>query len=139
MTRAWALLGASALPCFILKTLAIAALPPSSVFAFLLSASLARWLVLLVASQPSARPGGMGATFALGLNRSVFVAAAVVPLALIVVGGWRALIAAAFGHLVAFGLSRLARARVGGVTGDVLGLTVEVSELAILLVYAATL
>ena len=123
----------------LLKTLAIASLPPASIFVFPFSASLARWLILLVARQPSARTGGMGAAFALGLNRSVLLAAALVPLALVILGGWRALIAAAFAHLVAFGLSRLARARLGGVTGDVLGLTVELSELAILLLYAASL
>lgn len=123
----------------LLKTLAIAALPATCILVFPLSASLGRWLVLLVACQPSARAGGLGATFALGLNRMVLFTAALVPLVLVILGSWRALIAAVFAHLVALGLIRLAHGRLGGVTGDVMGLSVEVSELAVLLVYAASL
>jgi len=143
----------------ILKILALASLPPLSTFhlplsstflhplslalgpssCFLLAPSLARWLILLVARQPSARPGGLGADFALGLTPKVFILAALIPLALILLGGWRALIAAALAHLVAFVVIRLARARLGGITGDVLGLTVELSELAVLLAFAVNL
>lgn len=120
----------------ILKTLTVASLPSSSFIVLPFCAALARWLILLVASQPSARPDGMGADFALGLGRSTFIFAALIPLALIIVGGWRAVIAAALGHLVALIIIRLARARIGGVTGDVFGLTVELSELAVLLTFA---
>ncbi len=49
----------------------------------------------------------------------------------------RVLRAALFAHLVAFTVIALARARLGGVTGDVLGLTVELAELAVLLTFAA--
>jgi adenosylcobinamide-GDP ribazoletransferase len=130
--------GGSGLMLFlILKTLAVASLPVPSVIAFLLAPSLARWLILLVAQQPSARPGGMGASFTQGLNRSVYIGAAVVPIGLIAIGGWRAVIAALLAHLTAWGISRLARARLGGVTGDVLGLTAEASELVTLLAYGA--
>jgi adenosylcobinamide-GDP ribazoletransferase len=41
-------------------------------------------------------------------------------------------------HLVAWLIFRIAAARVGGLTGDVFGLTVELSELTVLLVYAAS-
>jgi adenosylcobinamide-GDP ribazoletransferase len=137
----------------ILKILAVASLPsssfiphPSSFSSFVLrlssfavSASLSRWLILLVAHQPSARPGGLGADFALGLTPKVFILAALIPLMLILLGGWRALIAAALAHLVAFIIIRFARARLGGITGDVLGLTVELTELTVLLTFAASL
>ena len=63
--------------------------------------------------------------------------AAVVPAILAVLGGWRGLAALAAALLVARVVMRVARARLGGVTGDVLGLTVELSELAVLLVFAA--
>ena len=112
----------------------------SSVFrpsSFVLSASLSRYLLLLVARQPSARPGGLGADFALGLTPKVFILAALIPLVLILFDGWRALVAAALAYLVAFVIIRLARARLGGVTGDVLGLTVELTELIILLTFIA--
>lgn len=124
----------------ILKALAVASLPHASRFTFhalLLAPALARWLILPVAAQPSARPGGMGADFALGLSRSTLIVAAVIPLVLAIVGGWRFVIAAALAHLAAFGIVRLARARLGGVTGDVFGLTVELAELTVLLTFAA--
>lgn len=133
--------GGAGLALFLcLKILAVASLPPSSSglpsFAFLLAPALARWLLLPAARQPSARPGGLGAEFAAGLTRPVLMLALAGPLALILLGGWRALAAAACGHVVAFGLARLARARLGGVTGDVLGLIVELAELTVLLAYA---
>ena len=103
---------------------------------FLFSPSLSRFLILLVARQPSARPGGLGADFALGLTPKVFILAALIPLVLILLGGWRALIAAALAHLVAFVIIRFARPRLGGITGDVLGLTVELTELTVLLTFA---
>jgi adenosylcobinamide-GDP ribazoletransferase len=104
---------------------------------FLLAAVTARWLILLAARAPSARPGGMGADFALGLRPSVLLLAALVPAVLAVLGGPRALLGLAAAHLVAFALLRFARARLGGITGDVLGMIVEVSELTILIAYAA--
>ena len=54
-------------------------------------------------------------------------------------GGPRALAAVAAAHIVAWLILQLARQRLGGVTGDILGLTVELSELVVLLVYAARL
>lgn len=38
---------------------------------------------------------------------------------------------------VAWGLLRLARAKIGGITGDILGATEQIAQLAVLLVYAA--
>jgi adenosylcobinamide-GDP ribazoletransferase len=106
---------------------------------FLLAASLGRWLALLAASQPMARPGGMGADMALGMTRRTYLLAAIVPLLLVLAAGWRGLAAALVGHLVAWGIFRLARARLGGVSGDVMGLTIEAAELATLLVFAAVI
>ncbi|MGH8632427.1 MAG: adenosylcobinamide-GDP ribazoletransferase, partial [Burkholderiales bacterium] len=118
------------------KVSTLAALTPSS-FLLPFAACLARWLILWVARVPAARPGGMGADFALGLASPVFVVAALLPMALVIIGGWRALGAAALAHLLASGIIRLARARLGGVTGDVFGLTVELAELTTLMTFAA--
>lgn len=131
--------GAALILHLLLKTFAIASLPVPSIVAFLLAPSIARWLILIVAAQPSARPGGLGEAFKQGLNRTVYVGAAIIPIVLIVLGGWRAIIAAIVVHGAAWGIIRLTRSRLGGVTGDVFGLTVEVSELIVLLVYAAAL
>jgi adenosylcobinamide-GDP ribazoletransferase len=131
--------GATLMMHLILKTFAVATLPAPSIMALLLAPALARWTLLIVAAQPAARAGGLGAAFAHGLNRKVYVGAVVVPISVILLGGWRAIAAALFAHLVTFGIIRAARSRLGGVTGDVFGLTVEVTELATLLVYAAVL
>src|SRR5574341_1405919 len=57
----------------IVKVVAVASLQRLETFAtafpvgeFVLAASLSRWLIVLVALQPQARPGGMGADFARG-------------------------------------------------------------------------
>ncbi|MBI5565734.1 MAG: adenosylcobinamide-GDP ribazoletransferase [Chloroflexi bacterium] len=131
--------GATLILHVLLKTFAIAALPVPSIIAFLLAPSIARWAILIIAVQPSARPGGMGEAFKQGLKGTVYLGAAVVPIVLIAPGSWRAIIAAALVHLVVWGIIRLTRSRLGGVTGDVFGLTVEVSELIVLLVFAAAL
>jgi adenosylcobinamide-GDP ribazoletransferase len=129
--------GATLILHLLLKTFAIASLPAPAIIAFLLAPAIARWAILIIAGQPSARPGGMGDAFKQGLNRRVYAGAAIVPIVLIALGGWRAVIAAALVHLEVWGIICLTRARLGGVTGDVFGLTVEVSELIVLLTFAA--
>ena len=100
---------------------------------FVSATVLARWVVLVVALQPQARSTGWATAFALGLKPRVVIVAAVIPLAIIALGGWRTLAAALVAHLVALVIVLLARTRLGGVTGDVLGLTVEVVELGVIL------
>ncbi len=133
--------GAISLVLFLLlKVFAVAALPqasPTGYLSLLLAPALARWLLLIVARQPSARPGGMGAAFSQGLTPGLIGVAAVLPAILAVLGGWQGLAAVVAAALVAGVIVLAARARLGGVTGDVLGLTVELSELAVLLVFAA--
>ena len=134
----------------ILKVLAVASLADSGTFlsnpyflvvSLTLATSISRWLIGLAAQQPLARPGGMGADFKQGLTSSVLTLAALVPLIWVMLslflGAWQMLAAIALAHLAVFGIIALARARLGGVTGDVFGLTVEISELVILLTLAA--
>ena len=56
------------------------------------------------------------------------------PLGLTVLCGWRGLAALLFACLCAIGIFQLARVRLGGVTGDILGFMVETVEIVILLV-----
>jgi adenosylcobinamide-GDP ribazoletransferase len=125
---------------FILKVLALtfATLdaPATHVLLMLFAPALARWLILPVALQPQARAGGLGADFASGLKPIILVLSALVPLALIIIGGPRFIIAALVACLSTGVIILIARSRLGGVTGDVFGLTVELAELAILLVFA---
>jgi adenosylcobinamide-GDP ribazoletransferase len=130
----------------ILKVLAVSALQETplesaplseSLFALLFAPALARWLILVVASQRPARANGMAADFSAGLTRVRIVAAAVVPCVLAGLGGKRAMIATALACVVTLSVIRLARKRIGGVTGDVYGFAGELSELCVLLVFAA--
>ena len=141
----------------ILKVLAVAGLPalalvampspgghpsawlPAPAVPLVVATVCARWLLLPMGRQPGARAGGLGADFALGLGPAAFIAAVTVLAIVTVLGGWRALLAVAVAHLVAWLILQVARRRLGGVTGDILGLTVELAELAVLLVYAARL
>jgi adenosylcobinamide-GDP ribazoletransferase len=139
----------------ILKVLAVGGLPAMALLSFqpntlqpvawlpfgplVVATVCARWLILPLGRQPGARPGGLGADFALGLQPAGMIAAGVVMAVVMVLGGLRALVAVAAAHAVAWLILGVARRRLGGVTGDILGLAVELSELTVVLVYSARL
>lgn len=121
-----------------LKYSALYTITPTSMFhVLLLAPTFSRWLVLLAATQPLARTEGMAADFASGLSGKSILAAAVIPFAFILWGGWNSLLAASIACLAAYSIILFTRNRIGGITGDVFGLIIEISELAILLTYAA--
>ncbi len=132
----------------LIKVGAISALAPAlgraAYLPLILVPVIARWLILLLARQPMARPGGLGAEFALGVTTRSYLLAAITPLivtaiCLLIGGGWRVLLALAVMHLAALGVITFARARLGGLTGDVLGLVVELGEISGLLACAVGL
>lgn len=133
--------GLSLILFVLLKVLAVAALPAGDwwvrALPLLLAPVAGRWLLLLAARQPNARPGGLGADFALGLRPAALWLAGAATLLLTLLGGARGLVALALAHFLALLIFRAARARLGGVTGDVFGLTVELTELTVLLTFAA--
>lgn len=134
-TGAFAVTGLTLL--LLIKTGAIASLT-APFPALLLTPVWARWLILPVARQKSASTGGMGADFAAGLTPFVLAAALVLPLALsLFFFSWAGLMAVLLAHVVGGLTALLARKRLGGVTGDVFGMTVELGETAMLLVFAA--
>lgn len=117
----------------LLKTLAAGMVMP---VALLIAPVWARWLLLWAARQPQARPGGMGASFAAGVTPEVILVAGALPVLLLFFADWRGLVGVGLATLAMLGLVRLARNRIGGVTGDLYGLVVEVSEVVILLAFA---
>jgi adenosylcobinamide-GDP ribazoletransferase len=123
----------------LLKIFALAALPISfaACAALWTGPLLARWLLLWVARQPPARLEGMGAEFSRGLSLKTLLLAGLLPLASLVLGGARALVAALGATLVTAGLILFARRRLGGMTGDVFGLSVELTEAVVLLAFVA--
>jgi adenosylcobinamide-GDP ribazoletransferase len=110
-----------------------------ALLALLFAPVLARWLIMLVGRQPMARPGGLGVEFQLGLSTGQILAAAVLPIIFLFLAGPRGLLAVLLAHLAALGGVRLAKNRLGGVTGDVIGLVVELGESAALLAFVARL
>jgi adenosylcobinamide-GDP ribazoletransferase len=108
----------------------------SSIYALIFAPVIARWLILLLGRQPLARSEGMGLSFADGLTSSILTTSAIIPLFMLVCGGVTAILAFSLALLLTIVINKLSQNRLGGVTGDVLGLTVELAELTILLTYA---
>jgi adenosylcobinamide-GDP ribazoletransferase len=119
-----------------LKIALLQALPAGLLLTALpLAAAAGRWLLLPAGQQPLARPTGMGADFASGLSRPIQTAGLIPLLVLTALSGWQGLAALFAACLAALGIFRLAKAQLGGVSGDVLGLTVETAELVVLLIF----
>jgi adenosylcobinamide-GDP ribazoletransferase len=98
--------------------------------------TLARALVVLTLAWPRnqlARPGGMGARVRDGLAGRHVAAAALAAMLVLVPCGWYGCALAAAAGIVGIGFVRLAHARIGGVTGDVLGGLIELVETSVML------
>ena len=133
-------LATGALPAQMLFSVQLAGWPPAAWLPagpLVVATVCSRWLILPMGRQPGARPGGLGADFALGLGPVGRLAAGAVMVVVALLGGPRAIVAVVLAHVVAWLIWQAARRRLGGVTGDILGLTVELAELTVLLVYAA--
>ena len=122
----------------LLKAAALGSLASASSFGIVLAASLARWCILPAGLLPLARPSGMGADFALGFQRSFIIWGVVTPLAIASLLGVRGVLSALAGLGVAALILWLAKSRIGGVTGDVFGMVVEIVEAVVLIVFMAT-
>ena len=103
----------------------------------LLAPTAGRWLMMSAGFSPQARPGGLGADFRLGFRPWMFVLNGLLVLALAGLGGWAGLACLAAASMAALSLNRLAISRLGGVTGDVMGATVELVEVVILITASA--
>jgi len=113
----------------------LSSLPVSGGVGILLAAVFSRWCILPAGRRPLARPGGMGADFSSGLRPASILVGAALPLALVWLLGGQALAAALAAALAGVWVLWLAQTHLNGVTGDVFGMLVEVTETVILLVF----
>jgi adenosylcobinamide-GDP ribazoletransferase len=118
-----------------LKGAALASLTPATSFGILLAASLARWCILPAGLLPLARLSGMGADFALGFRRSFIAWGAILPLAITTFLGLLGIVSTIIGLVAAALIVWLAKSRIGGVTGDVFGMVVEIVETVVLIAF----
>ena len=119
----------------LLKATTLGTLTSASSLGILLAASLARWCILPAGLFPLARPSGMGADFAAGFRRSFILWGAIIPLTIVLLLGVRGIYAAFAGLIAAALVLFFAKSRIGGVTGDVFGMVVEIVEIIVLLAF----
>lgn len=104
-----------------------AACPPI-LSACIMAAVLARCAVFIAMRLPSARPGGLGAALRDGLSPRHERIALGCGLAVCILNGVHGLLALVAAALAAWLLLSAARKRLGGVTGDVFGCLIELTE-----------
>ena len=117
------------------KAAALSSLTPSAGLSIILAATLSRWFILPAGLLPLARPGGMGADFASGLRRSAIFITAILPLGLAFLLGAQGIYAVSVALFAAMAVLGLAIIRINGVSGDVFGMLVEVTETSVLLTF----
>ncbi len=105
----------------------------------LLAPCLARWAsVVTIAAFPYARPSGLGQSFhAQSYPWAAPVAAATATAAAFILAGWAGLGIFAGAGVLGFAAGAFIASRVGGVTGDSYGAVIEITEVAVLLVFVA--
>ena len=99
-----------------------------------LAGTLARCMVFAAMRVPSARPGGLGEALHEGVAPRHELIALAAGLGLCAANGMRGLYALVAALLAASLLLSAARKRLGGVTGDVFGCLIELTECAVLVV-----
>jgi adenosylcobinamide-GDP ribazoletransferase len=129
----------------LVQVCALASLPRgwAGAAGLVLAAVTSRVAVVLATGSPSARPSGFGALVAGRTSAAGRAASVALLLGAVVAGGLalgglpaagRGVLAAGAGLAVAALLRRIARRRLGGMTGDVFGAIIELSTATVLLV-----
>lgn len=116
--------------------LLLAALVPLSqleaLAALVTAGALSRWAALLhAAAAPPAGADGLGAGFRVGRIALPFASACAVVVAVVAAGPWPGLVAIAITPAIALLSAWAARRAIGGRTGDTIGATVAVAEVAV--------
>jgi adenosylcobinamide-GDP ribazoletransferase len=103
------------------------------------AAALGRWIMVpLAALAPAARPDGLGASVGAHVGRVELVVATALAFAIAgALARWSGLAALAAVALLGGWMARACRRRFGGMTGDTLGASAELSELLVLILGCA--
>ena len=96
-------------------------------------------MVLLLASLPNARGSGLAATTGRPAAATLLLAVAIGLIGSLALTGWAVIAAAFWIALTTIALAALAKAKIGGQTGDILGASQQLAEVAALTVFAAIL
>ena len=113
--------------------------PPRALVGLVVAGALSRLATLaLVSFLPYVRTGGLGVAVATGERRGIDLAVGGATALLVCLLDWRrAVVAVVLASATGLGVAVLARRRLGGATGDVYGAASELTQLAVLLVFAA--
>jgi adenosylcobinamide-GDP ribazoletransferase len=113
---------------------------PRAIVALVIAGALSRWaLLLVIAAVPYVRQAGLGIA-AGGPHRRFDLVLGSAIAAIVCLLDWRrALAAVLVAAVIAVVVGAIARRRIGGATGDVYGATAELSQLGVLVVFAAHL
>ena len=123
----------------LLQTAALAAMAPGrALVALVMAGAMSRLAAaLVIAWLPYVRSTGLGTAASTSSGRGIDLAAGLATVLLVALLDWRrALVALALVAVAVVLVAGLARRRLGGVTGDVCGASAELSQLAVLLVFA---
>ena len=123
----------------LLQTAALAAMAPGrALVALVVAGAMSRLAAaLVIAWLPYVRSTGLGTAASTSSGRGIDLAAGLATVLLVALLDWRrALVALALVAVAVVLVAGLARRRLGGVTGDVCGASAELSQLAVLLVFA---
>lgn len=125
--------GVGLLLVLMLKATALSLLAVSSALGIILATTISRWLILPAGLLPLARSGGMANDFSFGFKRDAIFITVIFPLGLALLLGKPGIFALLAAFLTAATVLGLAYASIKGVTGDVFGMLVEVTETIVLL------
>jgi adenosylcobinamide-GDP ribazoletransferase len=114
--------------------------PPRAIVALVIAGAVSRWaLLLVIATVPYVRQAGLGVA-AGGPHRPFDLVLGSAITAIVCLLDWRRATAAILvAVLIALVVGVIARRRIGGATGDVYGATAELSQLGVLVAFAAHL
>ncbi|OLC25350.1 MAG: cobalamin 5'-phosphate synthase [Chloroflexi bacterium 13_1_40CM_3_65_12] len=114
--------------------------PPRALVALVIAGAVSRWaLLLVIATVPYVRQSGLGVA-AGGPHRRFDLVLGSAIAAIVCLLDWkRAAAAVLVAVLIAFLVGVMARRRIGGATGDIYGAAAELSQLGVLVVFAARL